>query len=156
MGCCDNRFVTFTFEEIREASPPKKKGVYAIRIKARGTPTARMIEESAKLVNKLMWAKVEKYIMSRISRLKEIGDCPVIYVGSAGTRSKSKHTLQGRWQDFCIRHTAMYPLWTLIYYGWDSEFGWLVETRDPEKLENPLKQEYRRDHSGKLPALVAR
>jgi hypothetical protein len=49
----------------------------------------------------------------------------------------------------------MYPLWALIYYGWDLEFGWFVENQDPESLENSLKHEYQIDHSGTLPALVA-
>jgi len=154
MNCCHNRFESFTFDEIRNASPPCQKGVYVVRIKARGAPTEKIIGDSARLVNDLKWANVGKYVMGRINRLVRISECPIIYIGSAGTKSGSKNTLQGRYQEFYTRHTAMYPLWALIYYEWNLEFGWLVETHNPGSLEKSLKQVYRSDHSGAMPALV--
>ena len=155
MNCCENRCSTFTFGEIRNASLPPQKGVYVVRIKGRGAPADKIIGETGRLVEELKWPIVANYIMSRINRHKGISECPIIYIGSTGTRSGSKHTLQGRYQDFCIRHTAMYPLWALVYFGWQLELGWLVNQK-PDELEDTLKQEYKKDHFGKLPALVAR
>jgi len=31
-----------------------------------------------------------------------------------------------RYRDLAHRHTAQYPLWTLLYFGWEPEYGWNV------------------------------
>jgi len=49
----------------------------------------------------------------------------------------------------------MYPLWALLYFGWELEYGW-VEDEKPAELEETLKRRYRQVHRGKLPALVDR
>jgi hypothetical protein len=76
-------------------------------------------------------------------------------MGSAGTRQDSKNTLARRYKEFSGRHTAMYPLWALIYSGWELEFGW-IETSHADETEKELKARYKQKHGDKLPAIVER
>jgi hypothetical protein len=153
--CCDNLFSGFTFHDIRHANPPARKGVYFIRVKQRGTPVVEILQQVRKVIRHLDWPIVGDKMLNRIKRLEGIDSCPVIYIGSAGTRQGSKHTLKGRYADFAERHTAMYPLWSLLYFGWDLEYGWMEE-ENPADLEESLKRRYKESHMGKLPPLVYR
>lgn len=96
---------------------------------------------------------VTKFITSRLERLDRLSTCPILYIGSAGTLRNSKNTLRGRYREFANRHTAMYPLWLLLYNGWELEYGY-YECNDPEREEKKVKHNYRRLHAGALPALV--
>jgi hypothetical protein len=153
--CCNNLFSGFVFQDIRTASPPERKGVYVIRVKQRGVPVTEMMQQVEQIMQRFNWPIVQKKMLNRIKRLQRIGSCPVIYIGSAGTRQESKHTLKGRYSDLAGRHTAMYPIWVLLHFGWDLEYGWIEEENSAD-LEESLKQKYRRSHKDKLPALVYR
>ncbi|MHC4620367.1 MAG: hypothetical protein ACYTEQ_21670 [Planctomycetota bacterium] len=153
--CCDNLFTSFTFQDIRDASPPNKRGVYVIRVKRRGRPIGEMIEQIEQIIRRLGWPVVGKRMRSRIKRLEKIVSCPTIYIGSAGTQPGSRHTLQGRYRDFAGRHTAMYPLWALLYFGWELDYGWR-EAENSAELEERLKRAYKQGHNDQLPALVYR
>lgn len=152
-SCCDNIFHDFVFQNIKNASPPNKKGVYAIRIKNRAIKPEEIISKTAKHLEKLEWEMVEEYILNRLKRLENITQCPVIYIGSAGTRENSKNTLKGRYKEFSGRHTAMYPIWALLCFGWELEFGW-IEKDNPKKFEDEIKQRYKEKHNNRLPALL--
>jgi len=154
--CCKDLFTEFEFQDLRSASPPNKKGVYVIRIKKEGSSVIEIIEQIKQCIQNLNWKLVENYIFNRISRLKKIKQCPIIYVGSAGTHKGSKNTLKGRYEEFSRRHTAMYPIWVLLYFSWELEFGWKEEEDDPGRVESQLKQKYTERHKDKLPALVIR
>ncbi|MBI3615252.1 MAG: hypothetical protein HY211_01920 [Candidatus Omnitrophica bacterium] len=91
--------------------------------------------------------------MGRVERIKRIGGCPIIYIGRAGRQNNGKHTLAKRYRNFFGSHTAMFPIWALLYSGWELEYGWL-EKENPEFIEAELKQKYRNSHQGRLPALV--
>ena len=153
-NCCGDLFNEFMFEDLVEAEPPREKGVYVIRIKSRSDilPEA-MISEAKQLVAKVGWKMLEKKIVSRIERLNKISQCPVIYIGGAGTQRGSRNTLRGRYTEFSGRHTSMYPVWILLYFGWKLQFGW-KKTNKPENEEAEYKKKYRQAHQGKLPALV--
>ena len=138
---------------MRYASPPDKKGVYVIRIKKEGSSTKEIIQQVKECVQNLHWKLVIDYILNRIYRLKKINRCPIIYIGSAGLYKGSKNTLKRRYGEFSRRHTAMYPIWALLYFGYELEFGWKEEDY-PGDVEIQLKQEYIERHKGKLPALV--
>lgn len=153
--CCKDLFTEFEFQDLRSASPPNKKGVYVIRVKKEGSPVKEMIEQVKPRVQNLNWKFVENYILNRIGRLRKINQCPIIYIGSAGTRKASRNTLKGRYKEFSGRHTAMYPIWALLYFGWELEFGWKEEDA-PGNVESQLKQKYTERHKNKLPALVKR
>jgi len=144
-NCCDNLLAEFKFENLTTAEPPDEKGVYAIRIKSRNEKTPQiMIEKTRQLVLHNRWKSVEGYIMNRVGRLKKITDCPIIYIGSAGTQAGSKNTIRGRHKEFCSRHTAMYPIWVLIYFGWELEFGWKAVAQNPKHGEEELKGKYKK------------
>jgi len=120
----DNLFDGFTFTDIRGANPPEAKGVYVIRVRKEGRDTKKIIAQITKHVRQINWPVVGNYLLNRIGRLKNVSDCSVIYIGSAGTTKNSKNTLKGRYKEFSRRHTVMYPLWALLYSGWELEYGW--------------------------------
>jgi hypothetical protein len=108
--CGMDLFTDFTFKDITKANPPEKKGVYVIKITKRGMPPDEIISQLTTHIAGLRWEMVEAYLTSRIARISNITKCPVIYIGSAGTSKKSRHTLAGRYRDLASRHTAQYPL----------------------------------------------
>jgi len=154
--CCSNLFAEFTFQDLTNAKPPSEKGVYVIKIKRRGKASPQeMIEKTKQLISGISWDLVVEFVLSRVKRLDNIRNCPIIYIGSAGTQSGSKNTLKDRYEEFSNRHTAMYPVWVLLYFGWELEFGWKKSDR-PKQEEEELKIKYQKLHDGKLPALVER
>ncbi len=153
--CCDDLFKGFTFQDIRRADPPPRKGAYIIRISRRGASIDEIVRQCQSIASGIAWPIVEKYSMRRINRLREITDCPLIYVGRAGKSTGSKNTLRGRYHQFAHTHTIMLALWSLLYFGWELEYGW-TETPNPEELEENLKQRYASRHGGRFPALVDR
>ncbi|HEY0605150.1 MAG TPA: hypothetical protein VGD58_19685 [Herpetosiphonaceae bacterium] len=152
---CDEIFSQFTFTDIRDAHPPAERGVYVIRVQKRGAPVPDVVQHAKAAIQRLNWEMAAKKMLSRIHRLEKIGECPLIYIGSAGTRADSRNTLHGRYQEFAGRHTIMFPLWALLYFGWDLEYGWKIENT-PDTAEASLKQMYQAQHNGSLPALVHR
>jgi hypothetical protein len=153
-SCCGNLFHEFVFEDLTNAKPPKRKGVYVVRVKSRTTEAPEAIVGKArKLVSSLRWELVEDYVMSRIGRLVRIGSCSVIYIGSAGTQRGSKNTLKHRHAELSSRHTAMYPIWALLCAGWKLEYGWKI-CENPSFEEKRVKERYGNLHQGKTPALV--
>jgi len=153
INCCKDLFNEFKFQDLRCASPPNKKGIYVIRIKKEGSSIKEIIEQVKEYVQNLHWKLVENYILNRICRLKKINRCPIVYIGSAGTHKGSRNTLKRRYGEFSKRHTVMYPIWALLYFGWELEFGWKEEDY-PGDVESQLKQKYKERHKDKLPALV--
>ena len=152
---CDQIFSEFVFEPMTHANPPKVRGVYVIRFIERGSPISDVITGSIEIVKELGWPLIENKMVNRLHRLKGIEQCPYIYIGSAGSTGKRKFHLAGRYRDFAGRHTAMFPIWALIYFQWILEYGWMV-TKEPKYEEAALKDSYRQLHAGKLPALVYR
>jgi len=154
--CAMDLFEDFTFDDIRTARPPDEKGVYAIRIRSRGTDPEAILAALPPHIERLNREVAGDYRADRIGRIRKIGArCPIIYIGSAGTGKTSRHTLAGRYADLTRRHTAQYPVRALLYFGWELEFGWKV-MENPKAAEAELKREYRKRQKGKLPALVAR
>jgi len=150
--CCNDLFTEFEFQDLRSASPPDERGICVIRIKKEGSSVKEIVRQVKPLVKNLKWGLVEKYMLSRISRLEKINQCPIIYIGYAGSID-NKGTLKKRYKEFCERHTVVYPLVALLYFGWDLEFGWKEED-DPKKAKSQLEQKYKEKHKNKLPALV--
>jgi len=153
--CCGELFSKFQFQNLPAAQPPNKKGVYAIRVNRRGKASCEIVAQVKQLVDKLGWSQVGGFILRRVRRLERIGECAIIYIGSAGTRQDSKNTLSERYKEFSGRHTAMYPIWALVYFGWKLEFGW-IEEENAGRAETEIKEQYKQKHHGRLPALVQR
>lgn len=153
---CRELFLDFTFDNISRAKPPNQTGVYCIKALKRGLPTWDIEKEVANYISLLRSEMVEGYLVNRIHQLHNISRCPIMYIGSAGTNTMSKHTLAGRYQDFKLRHTIQYPdFWALLYFGWGLHYGWTV-TEAPSGIEGNIKTAYKDRHHGKLPALVSR
>lgn len=153
--CGLDLFRDFTFEDIRRAKPPEAKGVYVIRVRKAGLPPGEILKELGSHPGYLPGEKVDTSILRQIRRIRNIGDCPVLYIGSAGTSRTSRHTLAGRYRDLTRRHTAQFPLWALLYFGWELDFGWKA-AEDPREEEAGLKRRYLNRGRRSLPALVAR
>jgi len=153
--CCREIFSNFQFQNMPDAKPPNKKGVYAIGFTLRGKGSSEIVAQVEQLVDKLGWSQVGEFVLGRVRRIERIGECPIIYIGSAGTGSDSKNTLSHRHKEFSSRHTAMYPIWALVYFGWQLEFGW-VEEENAGRAEKEIKEQYKEAHGGRLPALVQR
>lgn len=100
-NCCNNLFDDFTFENLTSAKPPNERGIYVVRVKSRSeVPLNDMIEKTRKLLSGIGWNLVIDFIMSRVERLTNIGNCQIIYIGSARGRSESKNTLKNRYEEF--------------------------------------------------------
>jgi hypothetical protein len=151
--CCREIFGRFQFQNLPDARPPNKKGVYAIRFTLRGKGSSEIVAQVKQLVDTLGWPQVGEFVLGRVRRIERIGQCPIIYIGGAGSGSDSKSTLSHRLKEFSNRHTAMYPIWALVYFGWKLEFGWFV-AENAGKAEKEIKQLYKQERGGRLPALV--
>jgi len=153
--CGLDLFWDFTFGDLTSADPPDKKGVYVIRVRTPGMPPDEILQRLEPLISRFGWQMAEDYLRNRISRIQNIGDCPILYIGSAGTNPTSKHTLAGRYRDLTRRDTAQFPIWALLYFGWKLDFGWKV-TGNPRDDEAELKAKYLNRGRRSPPALVVR
>jgi hypothetical protein len=154
--CCNDLFDAFEFTRFQDAEPPKRKGVYVIRVHQRGTPAEEVREKAVGLAKSIGWDVADRFLCSRLNRLSKICDCPTIYIGSAGTYAGSKNTLHGRYLELATRHTAKYPVWALLSSGWELQYGWMIVDENPGDVEAALKERYQETHGGNLPALVNR
>jgi hypothetical protein len=68
---CDDLFTEFTFQDLRSASPPDKKGVYVIRVKKEGSSVTEIIEQVKQLVQNLNWKLVKTIFLIVSTVLKE-------------------------------------------------------------------------------------
>ena len=153
--CGLDLFRDFTFDDITRAAPPDAKGVYVILVRKPGTPPGEIMKKLAPRISRLGWEMAEKYLLDRIGRIRNIGDCPVLYIGSAGTSPKSRLTLAGRYRALVRRHTAQFPVWALLFFGWELDFGWKA-TDHPREEEAELKERYLNRGRRAPPALVVR
>jgi len=119
--CCSNLFNKFTFENLRNANPPNRRGVYVIRVKKRGVPVEKIITKVAQFVQNLEWELVGKFILNRVSRLENINQCPIIYIGSAGNRRGGQNTLKGRYENFprVIQQCILFGLCFILSGNWN-------------------------------------
>lgn len=152
---CVGIFDGFKFEPLLSAQPPQVKGVYVLRIKERGLAPSVIVEKIELVLGKMQWPSLDVVVRSNLKLLTKIGNCPTIYIGGAGVYRDSQNTLWGRYNEFSGRHTIMYCLWLLVYFGWRLEYGW-VEDIHPKEREKELKREYVARHDHQLPALVTR
>ena len=82
---CDNLFREFKSEDLESAElgeSKKKRGIYAIRIRERGKPIDDVISFMGSFCSKTKWVPFNEYVLNRTDRLRNIGRCPVIYIGA--------------------------------------------------------------------------
>jgi len=151
---CNKLFTDFTWKDLETLDPkelPDVPGVYTIRIKQKGKPISEIKQHVENFLKKTNWKPFKQYVQNRISRLENIGGCPIIYIGAA------PNTLRGRYEDLCgRRHTALYPILALLTANWKLQLGYKQTTKtEAKQTEQKLKQKYQQTHKT-LPALVKR
>lgn len=149
--CGLDLFWDFTFEDLTGAKPPDAKGVFVIQVRKPGMPPDEIMDALESHPWHLGGEKAEKNLLKRIGRIQNIGDCPILYIGSA----EGKKTLSGMYRELSRRHTARFPIRALMHFGWELDFGWKVDD-NPRDLEAELKEKYLNRGRRALPALVVR
>lgn len=150
-NCCDELFKGFEWKDFKEANPLKCGGVYAIRINDEGKKPEIMVGKAKDLISSIGLKSSDSPLTNLINRLREINECPIIYIG----RSKNMWRRYDRGLLGDGNHPAKFPIWILYYFGWKLEFGWKTSD-NPKDEEDELKNEYRKAHGYKLPALMKR
>jgi len=152
-SCAQDLFLEFTFEDLADARPPEEHGVYVIRVRKRGLPPGEIIKTLAHQTEGLQGNPAPDHVPDMVSRIGNIGECPVICIGSAGTGPERPQTLAERHRDLTARHHPARPaLRALLASGWELDFGWLA-CDCPGELEAWLKDKYQKRRWGDLPAL---
>jgi hypothetical protein len=149
--CGLDLFQDFTFEDITRAEPPEAKGVYVIQVRKPGFPADEILKNLESHPGLFAGEKAPKNLLKRVGRIRNIGDCPILYIGSAA----GKKTLSGIFRDLTRRHPARYPLLALLHSAWELDFGWKA-TEDPGEMEAELRERYLNRGERSLPALVMR
>jgi hypothetical protein len=144
---CGDLVDNFHFEELANAHPPKKSGVYAIRVAERGKPTSEIVSQAKLLLSQLPWPQLTVWIESQMELVSRIGDCNLLYLGMTARR-----TIQDRYAELAWSHPTTFALAALLSCGWKLEYGWR-EATDPAAFEKEKKGKYLETHR-KLPALM--
>ena len=153
---CAKNVSEFTFENVTAASPPRKRAVYVIRVKKAGKALAKIRDEERRFVSRLHASMFGNPYRDSIKRLAKMrANCPVLYIGYAAGPKGRRHTLDRRYKELCSVHPASKPIVALLRGGWELEFGWRLE-KEPQIAEDELKEQYKKNHSGCLPALMLR
>jgi hypothetical protein len=153
--CGLDLFYDFAFEDITTAKPPDAKGVYVIQVRKPGLPPDEIMKRLESHPEQLEGGKVPKDLLTRIGRIRNIGDCPILFIGSSGVRSGSRPTLKTRYRDLTQRHPARFPIRALLHFGWELDFGWKA-AENPREQETELKERYLNRGRRAPPALVVR
>ncbi len=136
--CCNSLFSGFVFEDLRNANPPEKKGIYVIRVRNEGKPVKDIKEITTKLVGVLNWSIVGDYMLDRISRIEKIGGCPVIYIGAGSRREEQeyfKRTIQGL---LGASHSNVSDLDPALF--WLGIRIWLEGVQEPKRRRKQIKR----------------
>ena len=153
--CGLDLFWDFTFEDITAAYPPDAKGVYVIQVRKPGLPPDEIMKSLESQPGLLEGEKARESLLKRIGRIQNIGDCPILFIGSSGARAGDRPTLKTRYRDLTRRHTARFPVRALLRFGWELDFGWKA-TENPRELEAELKEKYLNRGRRAPPALLVR
>ncbi|GEM_PF-4615753 len=68
---------------------PQNKGVYVIRVRKRGKAIEEAISRLEAFLNESNWFPLMEHVSDRINRLKNIGNCPLIYIGAAPSAKRA-------------------------------------------------------------------
>ncbi|MCX6690806.1 MAG: hypothetical protein NTW33_01830 [Methanoregula sp.] len=153
-NCGLDLFDEFEFQNINTAKPPDLPGVYAIKIRKWGRDEIDIGNNLFEFFKPLRWRMMQDYFYHYLGRIQEINDCPILYIGHAGTNKKSRQTLAVSYHDLAYNHPNQFPLWALLHNGWQLDFGWMVHDR-PKKYATELKVQYTTYH-GTMPLLTWR
>lgn len=147
-------FKDFQYQNITNAHPPEKPGVFVIKIRKPGTDELEINEELTANFENIKWAAMRDAFTTRLDKIVHMSHCPILYIGSAGTSTRSRQTLAGRYQELAYCHPIQYYLWALLHYNWKLDFGWKV-CDNPKKYAAELRTMYVKHH-GQMPMMVER
>jgi len=86
---CDCLFKDFKSEDLESIELRRlsdKSGIYVIRIRERGKTINEAISFMESFCKKMKWVAFNEYVLDRTDRLRNIGECPIIYIGAAPNR----------------------------------------------------------------------
>jgi len=149
--CGLDLFWDFVFDDITRAKPPDTGGVYVIQVRKPGIPPDEIMKNLESHPGHLAGGKGKENLLKQTGRIQNIGDCPILYIGSAA----GKKTLSGMHRELNRRHTARFPIRALLSSGWELDFGWKA-TENPGEAEAELKERYLNRGRRSPPALGAR
>jgi hypothetical protein len=153
-NCGLDLFWDFQFEDIRTAKPPDAKGVYVIQVRTQGIPPDEIMENLESHPEHLEGEGERRNLLKGAGRIRNIGDCPILFIGSTGGR-RSQPTLKTRFRDLGRSHAARFPIRALLHFGWELDFGWKV-TENPREVEAELKERYLNRGRRAPPSLATR
>lgn len=149
--CGLDLFHDFTFEDITTAEPPDAEGVYVLLVRKPGMPPDEIMESLKSHPEPVTGDKVPKSLLKLAGRIRKIGDCPILFIGSAA----GYKTLSGVHRDIGRHHATHFPVRALLSFGWELDFGWKA-TDHPREVEAELKERYLNRGRRALPALAVR
>jgi len=152
--CSLDIFDDFTYKDIAHAKPPEKPGVFVIKTRKSGTDEIDINDELIGNFTNIKWKRMHSVFETRLDQIVHMSNCPILYIGSAGTSSKSRQTLASRYQELAYCHPITFSLWALLHYNWKLDFGWKV-TDNPKKYADELKKNYVKHH-GQMPLMIER
>ena len=153
-NCSLDIFNDFKYQDIRRAQPPEKPGVFIIKVRKRGTDECDISNEFMGDINKIKWEAMQNSFSYRLDKIGEMSNCPILYIGHAGTNSESRQTLAGKYRELAYCHQTQYYVWALLKYNWKLDFGWKVNDY-PKKYAAELKTEFVKHH-GQMPLMIER
>jgi hypothetical protein len=147
-------FNDFMYKDIAHANPPEKPGVFIIKTHKSGTDEIDINDELIGYFSNIRWKRMHHAFETRLDKIVHMSNCPILYIGSAGTSLKSQQTLASRYQELAYCHPITFSLWALLHYNWKLDFGWKV-CDNPKKYVAELKTMYVKNH-GQMPMMAER
>jgi hypothetical protein len=147
-------FDDFNYQDIRNAHPPEKPGVFVIKVRMGGIDECDISNDLMGEIDKIKWKTMHYAFSHRLDQIVHMSNCPIFYIGYAGTNSKSRQTLAGKYRELAYCHPTQYYVWALLKYNWKLDFGWKV-CDNPKKYAAELKTKFVKHH-GQMPLMVER
>ena len=153
-NCSLDIFNDFKYQDIKSAHPPEKPGVFVIKVRKRGTDEIDISNELEGDLYEIKWKAMRYALSHRLDQIVHMSNCPILYIGHAGTNSESRQTLAGKYRELAYCHPTQYYVWALLKYNWKLDFGWKVNDY-PKKYAAELKTEFVKHH-GQMPLMIER
>jgi hypothetical protein len=153
-NCSLDIFNDFKYQDIKSAHPPEKPGVFVIKVRKRGTDEIDISNELEGDLCKIKWKAMQYAFSHRLDQIVHMSNCPILYIGDAGTNPESWQTLAGKYRELAYCHPTQYYVWALLNYNWKLDFGWKVNDY-PKKYAAEIKTEFVKHH-GQMPLMIER
>ncbi len=153
-NCSLDIFNDFKYQDIKSAHPPEKPGVFVIKVQKRGTDECEISNELTGEICEIKWKAMQHAFSHRLDQIVHMSNCPILYIGHAGTNPESRQTLADKYRELAYCHPTHFYVWALLKYNWKLDFGWMV-CDYPKKYAAELKTEFVKHH-GQMPLMIER